>query len=96
MLKRATIEREAKDKAGYMFYEMTKGLERESGWAGIEKRLMEVGTKHIQKAMTEAYFYALRDARMLYEELHDFDRFKAALEGAAEALTRKEANNGQE
>lgn len=91
MLKRETIEREAKDKAGQMLFAMTKGLERESGWDGLSKRIMDVAARFMQKVMTDAYFLGLRDAKAAYQELNDFDRFTAAMEKAAEDLTRKEA-----
>ena len=47
--------------------------------------------RFMQKAMTDAYFLGLRDAKAAYQELNDFDRFTAAMEKAAEDLTRKEA-----
>ena len=80
------LEEDAKTaarQAAYQIYHRTERAKTHTEIAAVMEEELVIRMRH---AIREAYFKGLRDAKWEYEDLHDFENFKKAIEQTYEDL----------
>lgn len=80
MYKQEQLEKDAKDAARDVVYQIYHRTEHSRTHGEIAAVMEEEMVIRVRRAIREAYFKGLRDAKWEYENLHDFENFKKAIE----------------
>ena len=80
MYKQEELEKDAQDAARAVIYQIYHRTEHSKTHGEIAAVMEEELVIRMRFAIREAYFKGLRDAKWEYEDIHDFDSFKKAIE----------------